>query len=208
MSVRADAETFRQVAIFRDCDSVPLQILAFSADRQEFSIGEDVITQGKKARAAFFILNGRVVLRDAGKDIGMAEPGSLLGEVAMIGSGTYSISATARDVVSTARISHELFLRVAKEYPEFGRVANLTLFGCCSTRPGSFLIFSLNQNQTWQSPAHGLRVESSCAHCARLQCLYNAVPNSLSSRCDPIGGLCQQRSNLWRGSSTMYIISC
>jgi CRP-like cAMP-binding protein len=122
MSVRADAETFRQVAIFRDCDSVPLQILAFSADRQEFSIGEDVITQGKKARAAFFILNGRVVLRDAGKDIGMAEPGSLLGEVAMIGSGTYSISATARDVVSTARISHELFLRVAKEYPEFGRV--------------------------------------------------------------------------------------
>jgi CRP-like cAMP-binding protein len=122
MSVRADAETFRQVAIFRDCDSVPLQILAFSADRQEFSIGEDVITQGKKARAAFFILNGRVVLRDAGKDIGMAEPGSLLGEVAMIGSGTYSISASARDVVSTARISHELFLRVAKEYPEFGRV--------------------------------------------------------------------------------------
>jgi hypothetical protein len=25
-------------------------------------------------------------------------------------------------VVSTARISHELFLRVATEYPEFGRV--------------------------------------------------------------------------------------
>jgi CRP-like cAMP-binding protein len=122
MSVRADAETFRQVAIFRDCDSVPLQIMAFTAERQEFSIGEDVITQGKKARAAFFILNGRVVLRDNGKDIGVAEPGSLLGEVAMIGGGTYALTGTARDVVSTARISHELFLRVAKEYPEFGRV--------------------------------------------------------------------------------------
>jgi CRP-like cAMP-binding protein len=121
MSVRAEAETFRQVAIFRDCDSVPLQIMAFAADRQEFSIGEDVISQGKKARAAFFILNGRVALRDQGKDIGVAEPGALLGEVAMIGSAAYSISGVARDVVSTARISHELFLRVAKEYPEFGQ---------------------------------------------------------------------------------------
>lgn len=127
MSVKADAETFRQVALFRDCDTIPLQILAFAAERQEFSIGEDVITQGKKARAAFFILNGRVALRNEGTDIGVAEPGSLLGEVAMIGSGTYSLSATARDVVTTARISHELFLRVAKEYPDFGRAVINTL---------------------------------------------------------------------------------
>lgn len=121
MSVRAEAETFRQVAIFRDCDSVPLQIMAFAAERQEFSIGEDIIAQGKKARAAFFILNGLVTLRADGQNIGMAEPGALLGEVAMIGSGTYSLSGTARDIVSTARISHELFLKVAKEYPEFGQ---------------------------------------------------------------------------------------
>jgi CRP-like cAMP-binding protein len=121
VSVRAEAETFRQVAIFRDCDSVPLQIMAFAAERQEFSIGEDIITQGKKARAAFFILNGRVALKAEGQDIGVAEPGALLGEVAMIGSGTYSLSGTARDIVSTARISHELFLKVAKEYPEFGQ---------------------------------------------------------------------------------------
>ncbi len=120
MSVRAEAETFRQVAIFRGCDSVPLQIMAFAAERQEFSIGEDIIAQGKKARAAFFILNGLVTLRSNGQDIGMAEPGALLGEVAMIGGGTYSLSGTARDIVSTARISHELFLKVAKEYPEFG----------------------------------------------------------------------------------------
>jgi CRP/FNR family transcriptional regulator, cyclic AMP receptor protein len=123
VSVRADAETFRQVAIFRDCDSVPLQIMAFASERQEFSIGEDVISQGKKARAAFFILNGRVTLRNDGKDIGMAEPGSLLGEIAMIGGGVYSLTGTARDIVSTVRISHELFFRVATEYPEFGRVA-------------------------------------------------------------------------------------
>ncbi len=121
MGVLADAETLRQIAIFRNCDAVPLQIMAFTAERQEFSIGEDLMTQGKKARAAFVLLNGKVSLRENDHDIGVAEPGAFLGETAMIGAGHYSITATARDIVSTARISHELFLKVAKEYPDFGR---------------------------------------------------------------------------------------
>ncbi len=121
MSVLADAETLRQIAIFRNCDAIPLQIMAFTAERQEFSIGEDLMTQGKKARAAFVLLNGKVSLRENDHDVGVAEPGAFLGETAMIGSGQYSITATARDIVSTARISHELFLKVAKEYPDFGR---------------------------------------------------------------------------------------
>ena len=60
-------------------------------------------------------------LRENDQDVGVAEPGAFLGETAMIGAGPYSITATARDIVSTARISHELFLKVAKEYPDFGR---------------------------------------------------------------------------------------
>lgn len=120
MSVRADAETLRQIPIFRDCESVPLQIMAFAAERQDFSAGEEILTEGKKARAAFFVLNGSVDLRQAGLAIGRAEPGSLLGEVAMIGGNASTLTAKALDLVSTARIGHELFLRVAKEYPEFG----------------------------------------------------------------------------------------
>jgi CRP-like cAMP-binding protein len=122
MSVRADAETLRQIPIFRDCESVPLQIIAFAAERQEFSAGEDILTEDKKARVAFSVLNGSVDLRKAGQSIGRAEPGSLLGEVAMIGGNPSTLTAKALDVVATARISHDLFLRVAKEYPEFGRV--------------------------------------------------------------------------------------
>ena len=122
MSVRADAETLRQIPIFRECETVPLQIMAFAAERQEFSVGEEILTEGKKARAAFFVLNGSVDLRKSENSIGRAEPGSLLGEIAMIGSNPSTLTAKALDLVSTARISHELFLRVAKEYPEFGRI--------------------------------------------------------------------------------------
>ena len=121
MSVRADAETLRQISIFRDCDAVPLQILAFAAERQEFAIGEEILTEGKKARAAYIILNGNVELRRQNQNIGRAEPGALLGEVAMIGGNQSSITAVAMDIVSTACVSHELFIRVVTEYPEFGK---------------------------------------------------------------------------------------
>ncbi len=121
MSVRADSETLRAIPIFRDCDTVALQILAFAAERQAFGAGEDIITQGKKARAAFLLLGGQASVKDGQREIALAEPGAFLGEVAMVRAGPYGITATALVPVETARISHELFLRVAKEYPDFGK---------------------------------------------------------------------------------------
>ncbi len=99
---------------------MPLQIMAFTSDRQEFLEGEELFTKGKKARAAFLILGGQVKLVDSGQQIAVAEPGALLGDIAMIGAGTYSTTAIATELVSTARISRELFLKVAREYPQFG----------------------------------------------------------------------------------------
>ena len=125
MSVRADAETLRQIPIFADCESVHLQLLAFASERQHFVTGEAVIRQGEKAKSAFLVLNGHAeIWQKTGSDqqlVAMAVPGTFLGEVAMIGKTTYSISALAANPVSTARIDHTLFLRVANEYPEFGR---------------------------------------------------------------------------------------
>lgn len=95
--------------------------MAFTSERQEFSAGEELITQGKKARAAYLLLRGQARLLRSGQEIGTAEPGAILGENAMIGAGNYAITAVASETVSTARISHELFNKVAREYPEFGQ---------------------------------------------------------------------------------------
>jgi len=122
MNDRTDANLFRALPIFRDCDIVPLQILAFTAEHQEFAAGEEIFAQGKKTRAAYLVQAGQVRLIASGEDIGIAEPGALLGEIGMIGSGTYSITAIAMDMVSTLRISRELFLKVVREYPEFGKM--------------------------------------------------------------------------------------
>jgi CRP-like cAMP-binding protein len=120
MSVRADAETLRAIPIFRECEAVPLQVMAFAAERQTFAPGETLIAEGTRAKAAYFVLQGNVTLKQGNKVIGLAEPGSFLGELAMIGNTQYSLTAVAELPVSTARIDRALFLRVANEYPEFG----------------------------------------------------------------------------------------
>ena len=121
MSVRADVETFRNIPIFSECEPVHLQLLAFSAVRESFEPGSVLMAQGQEGKAAYLILGGQVEIttQEAGP-MGEAGPGALLGEVAMIGGSPYSITATAADAVSTARIDRELFLRVAQEFPEFG----------------------------------------------------------------------------------------
>ena len=121
MSVRADVETIRNIPIFSECEPAHLQLLAFSAVRESFAEGEDLIREGQAGRAAYLILSGLANLSSTRNgEVGAAGPGALLGEVAMIGGTAYSITATAAEPVATARIDRELFLRVAQEFPEFG----------------------------------------------------------------------------------------
>lgn len=121
MSARADAESLRRIPIFAGCESVPLQVLAFASERQNFSRGSFLIEEGKRVGAAYFILDGRAAIIRAGEVIGQAEPGALLGETAMLGNAPATLSAKAEGEIRCARIDAELFQRVAHEYPEFGQ---------------------------------------------------------------------------------------
>lgn len=133
MSVRADAETLRNIPIFAECDPVALQVIAFAAERQHFAAGEHLLTEGETGLAAYLILSGRAEIR-AGKGgqsevIGQAEPGAFLGEVAMIAKAPCSVSAVAVGPLVAAKIDRKLFLRVADEYPEFGAAVFKALAG-------------------------------------------------------------------------------
>jgi CRP-like cAMP-binding protein len=121
MSVRADAETLRAIPIFRDCDSVPLQVMAFAAERQNFMLNETIITQGKISKSAYFIMSGSAAVMNKKEELGIAHPGALLGELAMISGAPSTLTAIAKETTTMARIDQALFLRVADEYPDFGR---------------------------------------------------------------------------------------
>jgi CRP/FNR family transcriptional regulator, cyclic AMP receptor protein len=121
VSVRADAQSLAHIQLFRDCDPVPLQILAFSAERLTFNEDDILIQEGEPSHGAYFIMSGSVsvVRNDAIQDV--IGEGALVGETSMIGEVPYSLTVRAREPVTTARIDRALFLRVAGEYPEFGQ---------------------------------------------------------------------------------------
>jgi CRP-like cAMP-binding protein len=121
MSVRASADTLKQIAIFRDCDSVPLQVMAFAARTLEFHPGDHIVNMADIADTAHFIVSGSAEVFGPNGRIGMAEPGALIGEAAMISRSRYTVTAIARQHVVTSAIDNELFMRVTREYPEFGR---------------------------------------------------------------------------------------
>lgn len=100
---------------------MPLQVMAFAAERQNFSNAQVLFKQGQRAKSAYFLLNGSVDLQQDSHKLGVAEPGALLGELAMLGGSTYSLTATAAGPVQAVCIDNDLFKRVATEYPEFGR---------------------------------------------------------------------------------------
>lgn len=100
---------------------MPLQVLAFAAERVNFKSGEILFKQGQAATSAYFLLNGTTALSQDKQNLGHAEPGALLGEMAMLGGASYSITAIANETVSAVRIDKHLFHRVASEYPEFGQ---------------------------------------------------------------------------------------
>jgi CRP-like cAMP-binding protein len=124
MSIRASAEILGRIPIFSDCDRAHLQVLAFSPRNHNYGPGEPIIKQGLAATSAFLILDGvaeiSVVERGATRKLGNAGPGVLLGELAMISGHHYSVTASARSVLTAAAIERETFLRVAGEFPEFG----------------------------------------------------------------------------------------
>ncbi len=120
MSVRADAETLRRIPLFQDCDTVPLQILAFSSERLTIGLKEQVLRQGYATENAYLVLSGLFNLIVDGAVVGVAAPGTFLGETAMIGGTKSSLTAEADQLSYVASISRATFNRVAEEYPDFG----------------------------------------------------------------------------------------
>jgi CRP/FNR family transcriptional regulator, cyclic AMP receptor protein len=124
MRVKAEAEAFRRIPLFAECDGAQLQVIAFASERAEFAPGQAIIKQGQKGEAAYLILSGtaRVDRQEKGKAtlVTTVEAGAFVGELGMIAGLPYSVSVTAQTQIGAARVRRDLFMRVVSEFPEFG----------------------------------------------------------------------------------------
>ena len=109
----------RRMAGTRPFDLLPreaVQLIAFSCDMRTLKAGESLFKAGEPADAAYFVLSGELALAvdDAERRV---EPGSLVGETALMADILRHASAKATEDSELLRIPGAVFRRVLSEFP-------------------------------------------------------------------------------------------
>ena len=94
--------------LFRDWDSV-----------EEFEAGAVIFSEREPAEVMYVILAGEVELSVQGTSLGTEGQGGIIGEMAVIGVGSRSASATALSNVRLARLDREQFRDLVKKNSTF-----------------------------------------------------------------------------------------
>lgn len=120
MSVRSDVELMRQIPLFADVDPSHLQVLAFSAARRTVKAGDTLMMKGVRGDRAFLVLGGSAQAFEDTDDepIAVIGEGAFLGELAMIAKLEYPFTVVATADLTVREISHDVFVRLCREFPE------------------------------------------------------------------------------------------
>lgn len=122
MSLESDIAVLSKVPLLAGLSGDQLRLLAFGAEHRRLRAGEILFRMGARADAGFVVAAGRIVLV-AGrpgheKQVAEADPGMVLGEIALLTDTRRPATATAETDCDVIRITRTLFRRMLEEYPE------------------------------------------------------------------------------------------
>lgn len=110
------------VRLFEGFTQEQLRLLAFGAEAMRLSAGKKLYREDDDADSAYVVVRGKIKLFREGEDkpanVGMAEPGATLGEMALIADSRRLTSAEAATDSEVLRINRSMFRRILEEYPE------------------------------------------------------------------------------------------
>ena len=127
MALNDDIALLSTVSLFRDIGEDKLRLIAFGAERRKLQPGQVLFREGTPADCAFVVADGRFELTRKSRDgqttqLGMAERGALLGELAMVTAVDRTMTAIAPDNAEVIRINRPLFRRMLEEYPDIAGI--------------------------------------------------------------------------------------
>ena len=127
MALNDDIALLSTVSLFRDIGEDKLRLIAFGAERRKLQAGQVQVREGTPAACAFVVADGRFELTRKGRDgqttqLGMAERGALLGELALVTAVDRTMTAIAPDNAEVIRINRPLFRRMLEEYPDIAGI--------------------------------------------------------------------------------------
>lgn len=121
MSIESDIAFFERVPTLRLLGPEALRVLAIGAENRYLEEGEVLFYAGDRSDCGYVVQEGSFHLQPNGapNDPGItAEPGALLGELALMAETTRPATAIAREPSAVIRISRSLFLKTLQSFPE------------------------------------------------------------------------------------------
>lgn len=122
MALDDDIRILSAVRLFEGFTNEQLRLLAFGAETTLLKAGHKLYREDDVADSAYIVVSGRIVLcREQNGDrlpIGIADPGTMLSELALIADTNRLTSAFAETDSEVLRLSRKMFRRILEEYPD------------------------------------------------------------------------------------------
>jgi CRP-like cAMP-binding protein len=120
MTIEDDIAFLERVPTLRRLGAPALRILAIGAESYVVETGQLLFGAGEPADCAYIVQHGSFNLKPERPGEGelVAEPGTLLGESALIAETRRPASATALEDSMVLRISRAMFLKMLESYPD------------------------------------------------------------------------------------------
>jgi CRP-like cAMP-binding protein len=120
MSIEDDIAFLEGVPILRRLGAGALRILAIGAENYSVQAGQVLFSAGEPADCAYIVQYGSFGLRSpvpSDAEI-VAEPGTLLGESALLAETERPATAVALEDSTVMRISRAMFVKMLENYPD------------------------------------------------------------------------------------------
>ncbi|HXQ83341.1 MAG TPA: cyclic nucleotide-binding domain-containing protein [Xanthobacteraceae bacterium] len=120
MTIEDDIAFLERVPILHRLGAGALRIIAIGAESYAVEAGQLLFPAGETADCAYIVQQGSFTLKPERPGDGdvVAEPGTLLGEAALLAETRRPVSATAREDSTVLRISRAMFLKMLESYPD------------------------------------------------------------------------------------------
>lgn len=142
MSLDRDVAILRSLPVFAAFTDDQLRLIAFSAEPLELAPGTVLFEEGAPAVSGFLVVSGAVRLfsRGEGEPIerGVAGPGALIGELALLCHTTRPATAEIVEPSSLRSIPRRALRRVLDEYPELAEAMRRSLAHRLKLMTGQF----------------------------------------------------------------------
>lgn len=122
MSIEDDVRLLSAVPVLARLGVDALRVLAIGSESRRLRHNETLFRAGDTADAGYVVQHGAIrVSGEGGRNAVLAEPGTLIGELALLIEMPRPSSAIAAADSTVLRISRNMFLRVLEGHPDAAR---------------------------------------------------------------------------------------